>query len=193
MIQANPPYKVALESSEMEYLVSKKKEDIAGLMKTLKFLIVLIIVVTVVAAIGMFIIIKISPETFIDRNEPPPNILVTCLKLMLLLLGVVAIATYYSYSHTLRKVIKDIGSGEKTIEPCEVIRKFYAKEINTYHVYITSVIRLSVEVTKSEYAKLNEGDKINLEYSSCSKIFFGYSIPGNVHKIKGARLRVPVY
>ncbi len=176
MIQTEGVHKVALEEEELEYLVNKKNEDVAALYKVIKVVAVVIVTITLMAAIAMFIIIKLSPDTFINRGEAPPNIFITSLQLMLLLVCVVGIATYYSYHKTLRILIMDIKNGEKVIEPCAVIRKFHSKENDTYHVYITSVVRLSIKVTPDEYSRLDEGDKVNIAYSPNSKIFFGYFI-----------------
>ena len=176
MIQTEAVHKVTLEDDELAYLVNKKNEDVAALYKVIKVVAVVIVTITLIAAIGMYVIIKASPDTFVNRGEAPPNIILTSLQLMLLLFCVVGIATYYSYHKTLRILIMDIKNGEKVIEPCAVIRKYHSKENNTYHVYITSVVRLSIEVTVDEYAQLDEGDKINIEYSPFSKIFFGYFI-----------------
>ncbi len=179
MIISDAPHKVPLEKQELEYLVKMKEEDTAGLVKTMKYLVLFIVIICIIAAIGMYVIIRLSPDTFVNRGEALPNILVSVLKLALLLLFAVAAGSYYSYNKTLRKVIKDMRGGEKTIEPCTVIRKFQSPQNDTWHVYITSVVRLSVEVTADEYAMLEEGSKINLEYSPYSKVFFGYSISEN--------------
>jgi hypothetical protein len=168
-------YKMPMDKPEMEYLVKKKNEGVASQFKVLRFLIAVIIIISVAAGIGLFIVMKISPEIF-DNANTHPDILLTCLKLMLGLTCVVIAGTYYGYYKTLRKVIIDIRNGEKTIEPCIVIRKVCASENNTCHVFITSNIRISIEVIMDEYNLLQEGDKINIAYSSCSKIFFGYTI-----------------
>jgi len=91
----------------------------------------------------------------------------------LALLMIVGIASYVSYSRNLKQIRKDIKTGYKTIEQTHITRKL-AMNNNTFHFYLKSAFKLSIEVSKEEYELYEEGDEINIEYSSYSRIYFGH-------------------
>jgi hypothetical protein len=176
MIQDDPVRKVPFDQSEMAYLLRKKDEDVARQMKMLGILIVFVAIISVFAGIVLAIVVKVSPQIFWNSGMVPPAVLPSALMLFVALSAISVIGSVYSYARTVRKLIKDIRVGKKAEEPCLIIRKFHAVENDTYHVYITSNVRLSIELTAEEYALLAEGDKIYIEYSPLSKIFFGYGL-----------------
>ena len=176
MVQQGAPGAVAMEPDELAYLVNKKNDEVARLKKAMVFLGAMVVVVCLLVAVGMFTIRKVFPDVYKNNEETPPDILATCLMLGGFLAGVMVVALFYSYMRTTRKLVNDIASGQKTIEPCIVIRKLYCEHDNTYNVYITSVVRLSVAVTPQEFSAIAEGGKLNIEYSTFSRIYFGYTI-----------------
>jgi len=74
----------------------------------------------------------------------------------------------------LHKLIKDLRQQTKTIEKVLITKKTFLPHNNTYHLYIDSVYRLSIQVEWWFFELRNEGDEINIEYSTNAKIYFGY-------------------
>lgn len=81
---------------------------------------------------------------------------------------------YYSYYLTLRKILKDISFRTKIIECCTIKRKHFMSLNNTYHFYIHSSQKLSIQVSETDYNRLNEGDEVSIEYTEFSKMYLGY-------------------
>ncbi|HLO70203.1 MAG TPA: hypothetical protein VK167_05005 [Flavipsychrobacter sp.] len=81
---------------------------------------------------------------------------------------------YSAYYFTLRKLRKDIQSGTKTIERVNVTRKQYMPQNNTYYLYLSSPVKLSIEVSIDDYRQVGEGDELSIEYATHSKFYLGY-------------------
>ena len=94
---------------------------------------------------------------------------------VLFLLCFSGIAMYWSYRTHLYKVQQDIKQGIKLIETVHVTRKQYMPSNDTYYLYLSSAIKLSIEVSEEDYRRLEKGDKINIEYTGYSKQYLGYS------------------
>lgn len=90
--------------------------------------------------------------------------------LMLLCAG----AVYGAYRRVLRPLLLDLRRGTKTVERAHLTRKLYMLQNNTHHFYLDSPTRLSIEASPEDYARLDEGDEVNIEYTTCSKIYLGY-------------------
>ncbi|OSZ78949.1 hypothetical protein CAP35_12080 [Chitinophagaceae bacterium IBVUCB1] len=94
--------------------------------------------------------------------------------------GVLFLATfsgsivYVAYHNTLRRVRRDIKKGTKTIERVHITRKQYMPHNNTYYIYLTSPVKLSIEVSADDYRQMGEGDELNIEYTTYSKFYLGY-------------------
>ena len=50
----------------------------------------------------------------------------------------------------------------------------YQFQNNTYHFYVDSLVKLSIEVDEIFYHSNRPGDEINIEYAQYSHEFFGY-------------------
>lgn len=85
-----------------------------------------------------------------------------------------AAGIYWGYYHNLRKVQLDIKYGTKTIERAFITRKQYMPVNNAYFFYLSSAVRLSIEVAEYDYRRLNSGDEVNIEYTTYSKMYLGY-------------------
>lgn len=90
------------------------------------------------------------------------------------LLGFSGTALYISYRRTLAKVQRDIKYATKTVERCNITRKQYMPQVNSYFFYISSPIKLSIEVSEEDYHRLGSGDEVNIEYSTYSHTYLGY-------------------
>lgn len=82
--------------------------------------------------------------------------------------------TYIVYYYNLRKVQSDIRHRTKTIERAHITRKQYMPHNNSYHFYIDSPNRLSIEVNAIDFHRLDKGDELSIEYTTYSKMYLGY-------------------
>ena len=91
-----------------------------------------------------------------------------------ILLFISCFSTYITYRLNLRKIQWDIKYRSKTVDTNHITRKLFVPTNNTYYFYIDSPVKLSIEVTETDYYKLKEGDELNIEYSTYSREFLGY-------------------
>lgn len=82
--------------------------------------------------------------------------------------------TYVAYFYNLRKIQSDIRHKTKTIERAHITRKQFVPHNNTYHFYIDSPNKLSIEVTAIDFHRLDKGDELSIEYTTYSKMYLGY-------------------
>lgn len=80
----------------------------------------------------------------------------------------------FSYYRTLHKVVQDIKHGTKTIERTYITRKQYMPAGNAFYFYISSAIKLSIEVEEVDFRRLKEGDELSITYTSYSNFYLGY-------------------
>lgn len=85
-----------------------------------------------------------------------------------------AFGVFFSYYRTLYKVAQDIKHGTKTIERAYITRKQYMPTNNAFYCYISSTIKLSIEVEENDFRRLAVGDEICISYSSYSLFYLGY-------------------
>lgn len=85
-----------------------------------------------------------------------------------------SLAVYWTYRKFLYKVQQDIRHGSKLIDTVTITRKQYMVANNAYYFYITSAIKLSIEVSEEDYRRLHEGDEIRIEYTGYSHQYLGY-------------------
>lgn len=90
------------------------------------------------------------------------------------LLSLCTLAVWLSYRLYLRKVLWDLKSLTKTIEQSHITRKQYMPQNKSYHFYIDSPNRLSIEVSQDDFYHMDEGDEVSIEYTTHAKIFLGY-------------------
>jgi hypothetical protein len=90
------------------------------------------------------------------------------------LLSISAGGTWISYRINLRKIQNDIKRGTKTIEASTIVRKQFMPQNHTYYFYISSPNQLSIEVSRADFYRLNEGDEVNIEYTTNAHLYLGY-------------------
>ena len=91
-----------------------------------------------------------------------------------LLLSISFLSTYLAYRYNLRLLQKDIKFGTKTIEVVKISKRLNVSQNDTYHFYIDSSVRLSIEVSSAYYNQLLVGDELCIEYSTYAKEYLGY-------------------
>ena len=91
-----------------------------------------------------------------------------------ILLFMSAGATWVSYRANLQKIQHDIKERTKTIEMARIKQKLHMPQNNTYHFYLYSPTRLSIEVSQDDYFRFLEGDEVSIEYTTYSQYYLGY-------------------
>lgn len=114
------------------------------------------------------------------RSEHPPyetitvfsweNYLITVLCLVVLFL----LSIWFSRNSELSKIRKDLRQKVKVVERVMIERKTFLPHNNTFHFYLNSREKLSIQVEEADFMLLQEGDEINIEYSKNAKVYFGY-------------------
>lgn len=84
------------------------------------------------------------------------------------------IIAYFSYQREIASLKKDLATKTKCIESCIILEKKYMQLNHTFHFYLQSATKYSIEVSENDYHVFNEGDEINIEYSLYNKEYFGY-------------------
>lgn len=169
-------YEEPMNESELSFLKKKEEKEKRLFIRTVRNLSVLFIIIPCCLGIIMESLKRSgdTPAMAAIREKEDPHVYLYYFFGMLFLLLVVGIVSFVSYSRTLKKLSKDIRIGRKTVEETTVSRKMFIESNNTYHFYLNSTFRLSIEVSKEDYENYAEGDEINIEYSSYSKNYFGY-------------------
>ena len=90
-----------------------------------------------------------------------------------MILFFIVIATIY-YFYQVFSIYKDNTHQLKVTEHCIIIEKKYMSLNQSFHFYLDSEIKLSIEVSESDFQYYNLGDEINIEYSQYSKEYFGF-------------------
>ncbi|TXH55550.1 MAG: hypothetical protein E6Q89_06595 [Bacteroidia bacterium] len=90
-----------------------------------------------------------------------------------LLLFFILIATL-SYFYKLHKYKQDLKHQLKIIEQVIIQSCQFMPQNKSWHLYITSAEKLSIEVSEEFYMLNQPGDEINIEYAKYSKEYFGY-------------------
>lgn len=84
------------------------------------------------------------------------------------------IAIRFSRSGELSQIKKDLRQKTKIIERVTIEKKTFLPHNNTFHFYLNSMQKLSIQVEANDFAVLSEGDEINIEYSTNAGVYFGY-------------------
>jgi hypothetical protein len=90
------------------------------------------------------------------------------------LLCLFSLAAIMSYRHKLLKYKNDFTFKNKIVETVTIESVKYMSMNNTYHFYINSQFKYSIEVSESFFHQYQPGDEINIEYSVHAGEYFGY-------------------
>ncbi len=90
------------------------------------------------------------------------------------LLGLFSLAATLSYRHKLRNYKLDFIEKNKIVESVTIQSVKHMPMNDTYHFYINSQYKYSIEVSESFFHQYQPGDEINIEYSVHSREYFGY-------------------
>ncbi len=168
-------YEESMNDSELSFLKTKEEKEKRTFFKTVRILLLLSIVPCCLGIIMESIKRSTdSPAMARLREQEDPHVYLYYFFGMIFLLLAVIVGGYIGYRRSLGRLHKDIRLGGKTIENTEISRKQFVNSNNTYHFFLRSTFKLSIEVSKEDYDAYEEGDEINIEYSTFSKVYFGY-------------------
>lgn len=95
-----------------------------------------------------------------------------------LTLGILALFFYASMrwlrNTDLALIQRDLRQKTKIIERVQIERKTFLPHNNTFHFYLNSTQKLSIEVKEKDFLLFDEGDEISIEYSTHAGVYFGY-------------------
>lgn len=156
-------YTEPLAAKELDFLKQKEAKDRVLYYKIYKILM----------TISFVIPFATSWVRAIEGQEAAFSIFRYFLNTAMLLI-IFSITIYFTYRYNLRRVQRDIREGTKTVEVNRIKRKAFFPSSDTYYFYIDSKIKLSIEVSSADYARLDEGDEVCIEYSTHSRHYIGY-------------------
>lgn len=152
-----------LEATEYNFLVKKERKERRQYNRILW---ILLAGSAVVSFAGAWKYVKTGNLTLFSWEHYFINVTV------LMLLS--AAGVWYSRHVNLKKLQSDIEERTKIVERVMITRKTFLHNTNTYFFYINSPVRMSIEVSAAYFERLGEGDEINIEYSTYSRVYFGY-------------------
>lgn len=156
-------YVEPLEQEELAFLLKKERKDRRHFYKAARAIMIICFIVPFIFA--WFNAIEGEPNAF----SPVRYFLGVGF-----LLGFSGLTGYISYYYYLRKIQSDIRHHTKTIERAHILRKQFMPQNNAYYFYLDSPNKLSIEVTEGDFRRLNQGDEVNIEYTTYSKMYLGY-------------------
>lgn len=109
-----------------------------------------------------------------DQKTDTPLSPQIVLWIALFLFLVFAVVFLYVYLISVYNLFIEIRRGYKIIEQATIREKKYMQQTQTYHFFINSLVKKSIEVSKEDYDFFQINDEINIEYGPRSFQFFGY-------------------
>jgi hypothetical protein len=176
MSRYNYRYEEQMEPSEFSFLQNKALKEKRMLVRVVRNLSVIFIIIPCCIGITLESLkrAELTPALREIENRNDPYFVRNYIIGMIVLLLIVAISSAVYYYRTLWKLTRDIKRNLKSIEQAIIERKQHIDSNGSYHFFINSKTQLSIEVSKEDFGKFEEGDEINIEYSTYSKIYFGY-------------------
>lgn len=157
-----------LSEDELAFLKKKAKKEERTFQKLLK---VMLLGAMVISFAGAWKNIQNDKKVFnTETIFSWENYFITLITLSVIFF----IAIRFSRSTELTKIKKDIQQKKKIIERVIITRKTFLPHNNTFHFYLNSLSKLSIEVEEQDFTLLEEGDEISIEYAQNSGIYFGY-------------------
>lgn len=168
MLTRNEMYHEALSLSELAFLKKKASKEEHAFQRILKVMLMGAVVISFAGAWK-----NIQKEGKVFNTETIfswENYFIT----LIILSFIFWVAIRFSRSTELTKIKKDIRQKTKIIERVMITKKTFLPHNNTFHFYLNSLQKLSIQVDEEDFMTLSEGDEINIEYSKNAGIYFGY-------------------
>ena len=166
--------KEPMREEELAFLKKKKERQQSLFSRAVRTLTVLCIIIPILVGIIMESLKDPVPNPYVSQTEIADIPRYYYFIGMAALLALVGLGSYLSYVRTLKKLVLDLKERTKMVEKTEIVRKQFMALTQTYHFYIQSPVRLSIEVSAPDFEKYQVGDEINIEYSSHALEYFGY-------------------
>lgn len=156
-------YNEQLDTEELAFLVKKEARDKTMMYKLIRVLMVFCFVIPFIAT--WFRATDGVPDPFSYTYYFSGVLFLACFS---------GFAVFVSYRRTLYKIEQDIRHRTKTIERTHITRKQFMPQNNTYYFYLNSPNKLSIEVKQEDFHAMQNGDELNIEYTTYSKFYLGY-------------------
>jgi hypothetical protein len=168
MLSRNETYQEALSFSELAFLKKKASKEEHAFQRILNVMLMGAVVISFAGAWK-----NIQKEGKVFNTETIfswENYFIT----LIILSFIFWVAIRFSRSTELTKIKKDIRQKTKIVERVMITKKTFLPHNNTFHFYLNSLQKLSIQVDEEDFMTLSEGDEINIEYSKNAGIYFGY-------------------
>ncbi|HOZ51208.1 MAG TPA: hypothetical protein PLU17_05090 [Chitinophagaceae bacterium] len=152
-----------LEEDELLFLKKRLDAESKEYMFAMNMLLRAAVIIPFVVAIVTYI-----------RFEDSHLMLTSFLYALVISIIILSIAGIASYMRGLYHLKKDIKIKSKIVESCLITEKKYMALNHTWHFYLTSYIKLSIEVSELDFDRFEVNDEINIEYASFTKTYFGF-------------------
>lgn len=152
-----------LEADEKDFIAKKYKRLSKTYMMVMNKMLIACGIIPLIISL-LYFILSDSREFYIK---------VFIIGISYMLCFFVFIATIY-YFYSLYNPYKDNKYNTKTIERCIINDKKYMGLNNTYHLYLNSKVKYTIEIDKHYFDNMEVGDEINIEYSTYDKELLGY-------------------
>lgn len=154
------------EEDEILFIKNKYERDSKTYLQAMNVLLVISVMAPTFFIIMQVLVYK---KSFYDVHLI--TVFIVVFLAILLLVAVVAVILYLQKIYPL---YLDTKHKNKIIEPCLILRKKAILENSSFHFFLDSKIKLSIEVLEHDYSKYEIGDEINIEYAQYSKEYFDY-------------------
>lgn len=152
-----------LDSEELDFLVEKEQKDKG------QFYLIMRIIMT----ISVLLPFLFAWYRAFEGEHDPFSITYYFIGLGITA-SLAALVGYLVYKKGLYKIQADIKERTKTVESTHITRKQFMPAKEAYYFFIDSPTKLSIEVSKRDFERMQKGDELNIEYSTHSKYYFGY-------------------
>lgn len=157
----------ALNTDELEFIERRYRTESKIYMRTMNVMLILGTISPMIFCIG---VLFFTPEDDVSINKLY-RIYFIGLLAMLIFVGLIA---YVSYREKLLDYQKDKKQKLKVLETTNIVQRKYMKLNNTYHFYLSTPNKYTIEVSPADFEKYQLGDEISIEYSQHAKEYFGY-------------------
>jgi len=152
-----------MEEDEVAFITKLHAKESRGFMFGLNLMLAAVVLISFIVAMVYYI-----------RFERTDIMLKAFLYALCISIMFFVIVSLLSYKRALLNVRKDLNEKTKIIESCLITEKKFMPLNNTFHFYINSTFKYSIEVDVVDFRRFEVNDEINIEYSTYSREYFGY-------------------
>ena len=153
-----------MEEDELEFIQRKHDKESKAYLYTMNRMLFLTAFIPFFIALFFAIAQTLSWQSLV-------RIYFTGFAAILVFFGIVATLSYF---HKLHKFKMDLKHKTKIVEQVLIKSAQYMPQNNTWHFFIHSIHKVSIEVSEEFFNSYQPNDEINIEYAKYSKEYFGY-------------------